>query len=367
MACSVEPGARISVGRANRCRFGAAVNELRGVGRMPEEVLQAPLVLEYPFTRTTGPVVGRFLTGLREGVVLGVRRSDGTVMCPPLEYDPADALPLGEMVEVGQSGEVVSWSWGGPRREQQPFDQPVAWALVQLDGADTPMLHAVLVDVPEQMSTGMRVQIEWRDERAGHITDICGFVPENGEAGSQAAAVDLDSVEAVQSVRTPIRLNYSYTPGRALSEYLYAMKEKRIIGDRCGDTGQVFVPPRGVSPVAGKATTETVDLPDVGYVESFNITRVPIATRPDLHPPYCSAWIVLDGASVGFMGLVVNCEPESVRLGMRVRAVWKPDDELEISATNILGWEPTGEPDEVIADIERIGRAGARQTQRGAS
>ena len=51
---------------------------------MADEVLTAPLVLEYPFTRTTGPVIGAFLTGLREGVVQGVKRSDGTVMCPPL-------------------------------------------------------------------------------------------------------------------------------------------------------------------------------------------------------------------------------------------------------------------------------------------
>ncbi len=339
---------------------------------MPQEVLQAPLVLEYPFTRTTGPVLGRFLTGLREGVVLGVKRADGTVMCPPLEYDPVDASPLDDLVELPQSGTVVSWSWGGPLRDQQPFEQPVAWALIQLDGADTTMLHAVLVDGPEQMSTGMRVKIQWRESREGHITDIRGFVPETDEPEESSSpepsnTVDLDAVEPVQSVRTPIRLSYTYTPGRALSQYLHAMKEKRIIGDRCGESGQVFVPPRGVSPVAGKATTEMVELPDVGYVESFNITRVPIAMRPDLEPPYCSAWIVLDGASVGFMGLVINCDPESVRLGMRVRAVWKPDDELEISATNIVGWEPTGDPDEEIADIECIGRVGSLQAGQGAS
>ena len=145
---------------------------------MAEDVLQAPLVLEYPFTRTTGPVVGAFLTGLREGVVLGVRRSDGTVMCPPLEYDPTTAEPLGEMVEVGQAGTVVSWSWGGAPRPQQPFDRDVAWALITLDGADTPMLHAVFVDGPSAMATGMRVAIRWRDERSGHIADIEGFVPE---------------------------------------------------------------------------------------------------------------------------------------------------------------------------------------------
>ena len=163
--------------------------------------------------------------------------------------------------------------------------------------------------------------------------------------------------DPVQSVCTPIRLSYTYTPGRALSRYLRAMADKRILGERCPATGQVFVPPRGVSPLAGTATQEVVELPDVGYVESFNITRVPIERRPDLKPPYCSAWIVLDGASVGFLGVVIDIAPEEVRIGMRVRAVWKPDDELETSAANIDGWEPTGEPDEVITDYERIGRA----------
>ena len=162
--------------------------------------------------------------------------------------------------------------------------------------------------------------------------------------------------EAVTSVCTPIRLSYTYTPGRALSRYLRAMADKRILGERCGVTGQVFVPPRGVSPLAGTATSEVVELPDTGYVESFNITRVPIERRPDLKPPYCSAWIVLDGASVGFLGLVIDIAPEDVRIGMRVKAVWKPDDELETSAANILGWAPTGEPDETITDFALIGR-----------
>ena len=166
----------------------------------------------------------------------------------------------------------------------------------------------------------------------------------------------LADVEPVDSVTTPIRLSYTYTPGRALSRYLRGMAEKRILGERCPVTGQVFVPPRGVSPLAGTATREVVELADTGYVESFNITRVPIERRPDLKPPYSSAWIVLDGASVGFMGLVINIAPEKVRIGMRVRAVWKPDDQLETSAANILGWGPTGEPDETIDDYATIGR-----------
>ena len=185
------------------------------------------------------------------------------------------------------------------------------------------------------------------------------LAPPSGLAAPVTVPEALASAEPVESVCTPIRLAYTYTPGRALSGYLRAMGDKRILGERCGTTGQVFVPPRGVSPLAGTATSDVVELPDTGYVDSFNITRVPIERRPDLKPPYCSAWIVLDGASVGFMGLVINIAPEEVRIGMRVQAVWKPDEELETSAANILGWEPTGEPDEVITDYERIGRVEA--------
>ena len=165
----------------------------------------------------------------------------------------------------------------------------------------------------------------------------------------------LVGVEPVQSIRTPARIEYTYTPGTALSTYLRAMKEKRILGDRCPKTGQVFVPPRGISPVAGALTDGFVELADRGYVESFCVTRVPLPSRPDLDPPFVSAWILLDGASVGSLGLVLGLDPEEVRIGLRVEAIWKPDDELEESAENILGWRPTGEPDQEIKSFEGVG------------
>lgn len=143
-----------------------------------DERLSAPLILEYPFTRTTGPVIGAFMTGLREGLICGSRRADGTVLVPPCEYDPETAEPLTEVVEVGQAGEVVSWTWVDPPRRQSPWDRPHALALIRLDGADTAFLHGVLVDHASEMATGMRVRASWHEERQGHIADIAGFVPE---------------------------------------------------------------------------------------------------------------------------------------------------------------------------------------------
>ena len=147
------------------------------------ERLSAPLVLEYPFTRTTGPVIGAFLTGLREKIVLGIKRKDGTVLVPPTEYDPETSEALTDMVEVAQTGEVVTWTWVQEPRDQSPWDKPHALAMIKLDKADTPLLHAVLVDSPESLNTGTRVRIKWREETEGHIKDIEGFLPIEGDDG----------------------------------------------------------------------------------------------------------------------------------------------------------------------------------------
>lgn len=137
--------------------------------------LRAPLVIEYPFTRTVGPVQSAFLTGLREGVVLGIKRSDGDVLVPPVEYDPDTAEELTELVEVAETGTVATWAWEPNPDERQPLDTPFAWALVKLDGADTPMLHVVDAGSPDAIENGTRVRIRWADEREGAITDIACF------------------------------------------------------------------------------------------------------------------------------------------------------------------------------------------------
>ncbi len=140
-------------------------------------ILSAPLVLEYPFSRTVGAVQSAFLTGLREGLVLGVRGADGRVICPPVEYDPVTSEELTELVELPPTGTVTTWSWEPEPRSAQPLDRPFAWALVQLDGADTGLLHAVDAGSPDAMRTGMAVQVRWSDDREGAITDIACFEP----------------------------------------------------------------------------------------------------------------------------------------------------------------------------------------------
>src|ERR1700683_3506374 len=126
------------------------------------EVLRAPHVIDYTYTRSTGPVIGAFFSGLRDGKILGATTPHSGVVVPPTEYDPVTAEDAGELVEVGPSGVVTTWAWAATPLKDQPLDRPFAWALIKLDGADTGMLHVVDGGSPEAMASGMRVTVKWR-------------------------------------------------------------------------------------------------------------------------------------------------------------------------------------------------------------
>jgi hypothetical protein len=142
------------------------------------ELLRQQFELGYTYTRSTGPVVGRFLTELKNRRIVGTRGDDGRVYVPPMEYDPVTASALTEFVPVSDCGEIASWCWVSEPRDSHPFDEPFAWALVKLDGADVPMLHAVQCAV-EKLHTGLRVRVRWTQEPRGFITDIVCFEPED--------------------------------------------------------------------------------------------------------------------------------------------------------------------------------------------
>lgn len=146
------------------------------------EVLTAPLLIEYPFSRTTGPVIGAFLTGLREQLIVGSKASDGRVLVPPMEYDPDTHEATTEMVEVGPGGTVTTWAWVTRPQPKDPVDRPFAWALIRIDGAESALLHAVDAGDISRMATGMHVRPRWRAEREGHINDIECFEPDGGSA-----------------------------------------------------------------------------------------------------------------------------------------------------------------------------------------
>jgi uncharacterized OB-fold protein len=310
--------------------------------RTMTRTLSAPVTVAFDYTRSTGPVLGRFLTGLRDGTVVGARTSEGKVVVPPPEFDPVTHEATTDFVEVASTGTVTSWSWVSEPVKHQPLQRPFAFALVTLDGADTPLLHALDVASPDEVSTGMRVQVRWADERVGAITDIACFEP----AGDQnsAKARDGASEDSVTGVITPVELDYLYAASPEESAFYRGLAEGRILGQRCPTCQKVYVPPRSACPADGTPTNEEIELPDKGTVTTFCIVNVPFMGQK-ITPPYVSAYVLLDGADIAFLHLILDIPAEEVRMGMRVEAVWKPREEWSTTIENISHFRPTGEPD----------------------
>ncbi|RFC76959.1 OB-fold nucleic acid binding domain-containing protein [Streptomyces sp. AcE210] len=305
---------------------------------MPE-VLKAPLVVEFPFTRSLGPVQSAFLTGLRERTVLGVKTTDGKVMVPPVEYDPVTADELRDLVEVEPTGTVTTWAWNPEPRRGQPFDAPFAWVLVKLDGADTALLHALDAPGPDAVTTGMRVRVRWAAERTGAITDIACFEPYEGAAAdTEPAAHDGQFDDAVSGIVAAARLDYVYSPGRAQTAYINALADRRTVGERCPSCRKVYVPPRGACPTCGVATTDRVEVGPAGTVTTFCIVNVK-AKNLDIELPYVYAHIALDGADLALHGRIAGIPYDQVRMGLRVEPVWTEGGRYPDH------YRPTGEPD----------------------
>jgi|SRR5690625_1553857 len=148
--------------------------------------------------------------------------------------------------------------------------------------------------------------------------------------------------EPIRRIRTPMHLEYNIQAGTDQSSFLKALTEKRIVGRR-SPTGKVYVPPVGACPVTGLAMQEEVELSHVGTVVNFCIINIPFEGQR-LPPPYATGTILLDGSDLPLFH-IIGGDVEKVRMGMRVKAVWVPDEELAPTLESILRFDPTGEPD----------------------
>ena len=150
--------------------------------------------------------------------------------------------------------------------------------------------------------------------------------------------------ESVQRVRIPASMTYDYSPGLAQSRFLRGLADKRILGERCPASGDVYVPPRGVSPVSGLPTTEQVEVGPKATITSFCVVHIGFGENAP-PTPFVSALFLPDGAAVSLYGTVGEVPIDQVRIGMRVEPVWVDDAELTTSMENIRYWRPIDEPD----------------------
>jgi uncharacterized OB-fold protein len=164
--------------------------------------------------------------------------------------------------------------------------------------------------------------------------------------------------EPVMFMQQMVDLDYAVRIPPVARRFDELMRQQRIVGHKCPSCARVYVPPKGFCPLCVVETGEAdeVEVADQATVSSFTVLT-PIQYRGQKErEPYVQASLLLDGADSTVGGQRIQGIPtDDVRMGMRVKAVWREDSDPADDeggggarwglGTAIKAWEPSGEPD----------------------
>jgi len=130
----------------------------------------------------------------------------------------------------------------------------------------------------------------------------------------------------------------TYSAGAVGSRFLIELRDKkRIMGTRCPTCNRVYVPARSVCKDCFGQLDKWVEVSDKGTLLTYSVCHQPNPVQP-VEPPIIYGIVQLDGADTGFVHMLGEVDPEQLRIGMRVRAVFK--EEREGSILDIKYFKP---------------------------
>jgi uncharacterized OB-fold protein len=123
--------------------------------------------------------------------------------------------------------------------------------------------------------------------------------------------------------RGRIKVPYKHTAGAYVERFITEIgKNHKIMGIKCPKCGKVFVPPKMVCFECFEKMEEWVELGNQGTIKGFTVVSYSTPVLP-LKPPFAYAIITLDGAHTDFIHIIKESDPQKLKVGMRVEAVFK--------------------------------------------
>ena len=144
-----------------------------------EEILIGERNFDSIFSYDAGAIRSRFLTEIRDNrKIVGIRCTEcNRVYVPPRAVCLKCFGNLSDYVEVGQEGTLTTYSIVYRSEPFYPVEPPFVYGIIQLDGADTGLVHFINEVDLQKVRVGMRVKAVFKEERVGSILDIKYFKP----------------------------------------------------------------------------------------------------------------------------------------------------------------------------------------------
>lgn len=152
-------------------------------------------------------------------------------------------------------------------------------------------------------------------------------------------------------------LEYEGLASPPIDRFADALLAGRILGQQCPQCGKIYVGPKDFCPLDAIELDESNDIEcqQTGTVAGYTIVKPVDYYGQQETENFARVSVLMDGG--GSLGLqkLVEVPLEDVRVGMRVSAVWKPEQDRAIEDLGgmggvgvnecLEGWMPTGEPD----------------------
>jgi len=153
------------------------------VKKAKEEILIGERNFDSIFSYDAGTIRSRFLTEIRDNQkIMGMRCPHcNLVYVPPRSVCLKCFGNLSDFVEVGQAGKLTTYSIVYRSEPFYPVEPTFVYGIIQLDGADTGLVHFINEVDLQKVRIGMRVKAVFKEERVGSILDIKYFKPIGGE------------------------------------------------------------------------------------------------------------------------------------------------------------------------------------------
>lgn len=130
-------------------------------------------------------------------------------------------------------------------------------------------------------------------------------------------------------VSHPMTLAWRYGTSWYFAEFIRALRdERRLLGLRCPLCRRVYLPPRPLCGNCHAELREWAEVKNSGTLRAFTRVHLPILDPSTGQPrpaPYGMALIQLDGADTTLNHYLAENDPAKLRIGMRVRAVWREE------------------------------------------
>ena len=120
-----------------------------------------------------------------------------------------------------------------------------------------------------------------------------------------------------------LAMPYRYFAGPVATRFFAEIRDhQRIMGLKCCGCGTVYIPVESICGRCFKKAEEWVEVGKQGVLQSYAVTHYQLPVHPT-PMPVMYGLIRLDGADTDLLHLLGEVEPQTLRIGMRVEALFR--------------------------------------------